>query len=272
MIDASAIKALGDLAVAASNAAYLGTFTPALFHDGKLISIEHLQAGRARFRGKLTTASLADFVGYVRTRAHRATPAHGFIDADALKATCIFNVGDEASPGHADDLAILALKPTAAYSAVRGIDGQRLSQKALAEFMEDWLAYVTPASESGETLSLAAAVAAVRSVMVKHVNESTNTVRNFGATRSALEEIEAQATGEAKLPPILAFRFTPYLGLSEQVAELRIAIIADETKPTFSVRWARRERVEESIAQDFKRLLIEEIGDAASLTIGTFTP
>lgn len=271
-MDGTAIKAIGDLAVAAANAEYLGTPTPALFHDGKLISIEHLQAGRSRFRGKLVTASLADFVSYVRTRAHGSAPARGFIDADSLNAVCYFNLGDESAPGHADDLAVLALLPTAAYSAAREIDGRKLHQKALAEWMEDWASQLTAVSETGEPIPLSAAIAAVRSVKVKQISESTNTVRNFGATRSALEEIEAQAVGATALPPALAFRFTPYLGLAEQTAELRIAFIADEDKPTFSIRWARREQIEESITQDFKRLLIEEVGDAASMTIGTFTP
>lgn len=272
-MDSTAIKAIADLAIAATHAAHLGTPTPALIDNGKVISIEYLQAGRSRFRGRLVTASLPDFVGYVRAHANNAaSAAHGFIDADALAATAIFNLGDEASPGHADDVAVLVLKPTAAYRAVQFIDGKRLGQKQFAEWLEDWSQHLTAFAGFGDVIPLVAAIAAVRSVKVKKTNEATSTVRNFGATRSALEDIEAQANGAAALPDALEFQCTPYLGLAEQSAELRISVITDEDKPTFSIRWARREQAEESIAQDFKRLLTDEVGDSASMTIGTFTP
>src|SRR5690606_39613702 len=48
-----------------------------------LQNVEAQLAGRTRFRGKLTTSSIPDFVGYVKARAD----GHGFIDTENLGAT-----------------------------------------------------------------------------------------------------------------------------------------------------------------------------------------
>lgn len=273
-MDASAIDRIGQLAVDAAHANKLPTPTPAIVIDGEVKSLEHLQEGRSRFRGKLSTPSLADFVAYVKRRGESSNPfkPQGFIDALNLSATSYFNLGDPQQAGHADDLAVLKLDPTAAYKAVRGIDGKRLTQKGLAEFLEVWALQLTAFDEGDGVLSIRDASNAVRSVKVKTDREATSTVRNFGQTKSALEEIEAKAAGLLTLPARLRFRFVPALGLHEQTAELRISLIVGDETPGFELTWPARQQVEEAVAQDFKAVLIEEIGDAAELVIGTFTP
>lgn len=274
-MDASAIKAISDLAIEAANANKLPTPTPAIVLGANVVSLEHLEDGRSRFRGTLKTNSLADFVDYVK-RDHGRGPddrAAAFIDATALAATAFFNLGDHQSPGHADHLAQLKLDQTAAYRAVLSVDGKRLDQKNLAEWIEEWGTQIDIADDNGEPLSLSLAIGAIRSVKVKATAESTTTVGNFAQTRTAMEDIEARASGLANLPARLKFQFAPALGLSEQTADLRLSLIANpEEKPTFALRWIGREQAQEAIAQDFKRVLFEEIGVAALLTIGTFTP
>jgi uncharacterized protein YfdQ (DUF2303 family) len=271
-MDANAINTIADLAVAANNGAHLGTPTPALFHAGKLTSIEHLQAGRARFRGRMTTSSLADFAGYIAARAAAALKPACFIDANATSAKCYFNLGTDELPGHADDIAELTLTPTAAFAAICALDGHRLAQRALAEFVEEWSQHISATTSDGEALPLSAAVVAIRNIQIKQRSESTSTVGNFNTSRSALDEIEARANGTIELPGALYFRVTPYAGLTEQIAELRLSIITSEEKPVFAVRWNRREQMREDIAQDFKRVVTSAIGGTASVIVGTFTP
>lgn len=273
-MDATAIKEIGRLAIEAAEANKLDTPTPSIVVGGKVESLEHLHDGRSRFRGKLATPSLADFVGYVK-RDHGLSanfkPAV-FIDAAKLSANAFFNLGDHQDPGHADHAAVLALDPTAAYKAVRKIDGAKLGQKGLAEFIDEWQLQLTAFDEKGDVLSIRQAAGAVRSVKIKADRETSTTVRNFGATKSALEEIEAKAAGLDALPARLQFDFTPALGLPQRTADLRVTIVVDGDEPLFAAKWFAREQVEEAIAQDFKRVLFEELGDAAHLTIGTFTP
>lgn len=273
-MDASAIEEISRLAIHAASADKLPTPTPAIVLGNSVHSLEHLQEGRSRFRGKLVTPSLADFVAYVKRRGESSHPfkPQGFIDALNLSATSYFNLGDPQQAGHADDLAVLKLEPTAAYKAVRGLDGKRLTQKGLAEFLEVWGLQITAFDENDGAIPGREAARAVRSVKVKAERESTSTVRNFGQTKSALEEIEAKAAGTLSLPAALGFNFVPALGLNQQTAALRISLILGEDDPAFELTWPSRQKVEEAIAQDFKAVLIEEIGDAAELVIGTFAP
>ncbi len=302
-MDASAIKAIAELAISAARANKLETAMPAIVIGGEVESLEHFENGRSRFRGCLKTSSIADFVAYVKydhgvnkppqavidvTRLSieaslacvkrdnsidKGMQPHAFIDATHLSATAYFNLGNHLRPGHADHLAQLKLERTAAFRALIGIDGMRLDQKALAEWVEEWAWQISITNENGETLPLPSAISAIRSVKVKASTESTTTVRNYAQSRTAMEVIEARATGAANLPSRLTFRFTPAFGLPEQSADLRISLIANpEEKPTFALRWIGREQVVEAIATDFKLVLFEEIGQSASLTIGTFTP
>lgn len=274
-MDASLINAIGALALSANDANKLATPTPAIVLGNQVVSLENLQDGRSRFRGGLKTNSLADFVAYVK-RDHgidKALQPQTYIDASNLSASAFFNLGNHQNPGHADHTAQLKLDQTAAYRALIAADGKRIDQKALAEWIEEWAKQIDVADENGEPLSLSLAIGAIRSVKVKATAESTTTVGNFAQSRTAMEDIEARASGLANLPARLTFRFTPALGLSDQSADLRISLIANpEEKPTFALRWIGREQVVEAIAQDFKRVLFDEVGDAALLTIGTFTP
>jgi uncharacterized protein YfdQ (DUF2303 family) len=273
-MDASLINAIGALALSANDANKLATPTPAIVLGNTVVSLENLQDGRSRFRGGLKTNSLADFVAYVK-RDHgidKALQPQTYIDASNLSASAFFNLGNHQNPGHADHTAQLKLEQTAAYRAVMAADGKRIDQKALAEWLEEWGAQLTVWGVD-EQIPVSFAINAIRSVTVKAVAESKTTVGNFSQARTAMEDIEAKASGLTSLPHRIEFRFTPALGLSEQSADLRLSLIANpEEKPTFALRWIGREQVVEAIAQDFKRVLFEEIGESALLTIGTFTP
>ncbi|MCF5225981.1 DUF2303 family protein, partial [Pseudomonas syringae] len=93
----------------------LHTVTPTIvLPEGvKVVNMEQYSAGRSRFRGTCSTNSLADFAKYVSDRA--AADAKGFINQDEMTCSVLFNLGNEEVPGHADDRAVLKLKPTAAY-------------------------------------------------------------------------------------------------------------------------------------------------------------
>jgi len=84
-----------------------------------------------------------------------------------------------------------------------------------------------------------------------------------------MEEIEA-ASAEARLDS-LHFRFVPYEGLGERVFTLKLSILTSGDKPTLKLRWVGQEQQVEEIAQEFKSVLAQEVGGAASLTLGTFS-
>lgn len=243
--------------------------------------VEHLYPGRSRFRGLLATSSLADFASYTKARAGELSlNAPVFIDPTHMKATAFFNLGNHEKPGHGDDRAQLGLVQTAAYAAVntliqRCAGGGAIDQRTFAEFIEDWRDVIKPftgVNEDGsyQVSTVARAVTAVRRVTIEGLTRSDTNVGDFNASQATLASIEAKSV-EA-LPIALGFRCVPYEGLPERDLVLRVAILTGSKDPTFRVRLVRAEDVLEQIAQDFKAVLAEKLGDSAWLTVGVFTP
>lgn len=263
-MQAEAIKRIEQLALRADERHVLKEHIPALILDNKVVTIEHLQEGRSRFRGTMSTSVLSEFVAYVK----RHPGGSGFIDHKQVKATTFLNLGTQAAPGHADWKAVLNLEPTAAYAALLQIEGAPQSQRSLVEWIEDWSANLS-AMKDGQIISTTAALAAIREVTIEAKRSQTSTDRDLGASKSSLEEIEARAKGG--MPSHLLFQTSPYLGLVSREFRLRISVITGE-RPALVLRIVGKEQEQEDIAQEFKAKLIDEIGDAATLTIGSFSP
>lgn len=238
--------------------------TIALPDDMKIHNLERFAEHRARFRGEMVTSSIADFSNYVLNHGGQAVAA--FVDQDRMACRAFFNLGTQADPGHGDDTALLALKPTAAYAALLSIAGKPLTQRELAEWMEDWAQCLAAYDSDGE-MAIPAACAAVRNITIKAATERTHTEHNFGAARSAMDAIEAKS--QDHLPTELVFTALPYEGLERQRITLRLSVITGE-KPVLKLRWVREEAQREEIAQDFKRVMQQEIGGSATVTLGTF--
>lgn len=266
MFDKETLQLIIANAVAASAQPSTNTPVMVLPADVRVHNIEGYQALRARFRGELQTNSLADFANYVTNRNGKA--AKGFINQDAMSCEVFFNLGDEAEPGHADDTATLMLKPTAAYTALRQLAGQKLSQKELAEWMEDWRANLTAADANDNTLSIVQAIAAVRNITIKASAERTTVQGNFSANSSAMDAIEAAS--QDTLPAKLHFNIVPFEGLGQRVFTLALSVLTGEDKPVLKPRWVGEELQREEIAKEFKTVLAKEVGGSATLLLGSF--
>lgn len=239
----------------------------ALPDNVQIHNLEKYQALRSRFRGALYTNSLRDFAEYTISRTGLA--ARGFVDQDDMSCKVFFNLGTDAAPGHADDVATLKLKPTAAYKALQQIAGKKLSQRDLAEWIEDWHLNLVAVKEGGGTMPISAAVASVRNITIEARSSATSSEHNFGAARSAMDSIEA-ASVETRVEA-LHFSLIPYDGLATRVFTLKLSILTGDDKPTLKLRWAGEEQQVEEIAQEFKTTLAKEVGGAATLTLGTFS-
>lgn len=264
-----AIQLITDTALEASGKK-LETLVPTVVlpESSKVIDLEKFQVGRSRFRGTYSTHSLADFGTYVVERAEPG--ARGFIDQDAMSCALLFNLGTTAEPGHADDRAVLKLKPTAGYTAAQQIGGRGISQKDLSDWIEDWHQYLTPVDEAGNAIAVAKAIAAVRTITIKASSESETTVGETSASRSAMDQIEARS--KETLPVSLQFRTVPFEGLTEQQITLRLSVITSGSQPVLKLRWVGEEVQREDIAQEFKSVLQDKIGEAATLSLGAFDP
>lgn len=81
--------------------------------------------------------SLLDFGNYVMTQSAEVV-ASGFVDAEAMSCTVIFNLGDTKSPRHGDFTATLNLRKTAAFRALERATSIQFAQKELSDWIEDW--------------------------------------------------------------------------------------------------------------------------------------
>jgi uncharacterized protein YfdQ (DUF2303 family) len=252
---------IADLSVQAAKANRIYTDTPAVLHNGNIVSLEKLNNFRSRFRGAFGTSVLSEFAAYLK-----ANPGGvGFIDPKMCTAKMFLNLGTPGLPGHADWTATLWLDNTAAFAAVLAIDGRQQSQRSLVEWMEDWSGNLRQVDGG----SISGVVSLVRALTIKSNSEVTHTDKDFGAKKSALEEIEARST--SAIPTHVNFRCAPHVGFQDRDFPLRLSIITGE-KPALVLRIVSKEALFEEIANEFKDLLIKAVGDAASMTIGSFDP
>lgn len=233
-------------------------------------SLERNMPFRSRFRGKMHTSAIADFVRYAKNHSEEAG-SHCFIDAEKMTATNIFNFGTVNHAGHCDYIANLELEKTAEYKALLQFDGSKLEQRDFAEFMEDWAAYIQCVNEAGEPMPLARAISAVRRISVQASVKADSEQRNFSSEKSALESISINA--ENTLPAEIHFTCAPYTGLAEFKFELRVAALTSREKPLLVARIKRLEQAEQQFANEFCLLLgslFEEAELSMPITIGKF--
>jgi uncharacterized protein YfdQ (DUF2303 family) len=278
-MDSSAVKSIGQLAIEAASANRIDATTPAIIltdSNGRqtVCSIEHLQEGRSRYRGTFATQNLGAFADYVVATVENnapRTPAAGFIDPDHASAVAYFNLGDHEHPGHGDNTAALTLKPTAAYAALLATTQRALDQRTLHDFLEDWRDNITVLVDGQpRDNGIANALAAVRDITVEQARKVQHVERDFGATRSAMESVDARST--LTLPSGFEFKAVPYEGLQERTFRLRLGVNTGGDKLSLTLRIQQAEQLSEDIARDFLARLAARLGTASTLTLGTFTP
>lgn len=272
MLNADAIKALSKAeATTAANAAIDSahqsiTNVMALPDDFKLHDLEPYMPTRRRARGSMTTSVLADFATYVT--AHAEDGASVFVDKDRMKATAVLNLGNTDAPGHADNLAIVALEKSAAYSAVLAIaNGQPRKQTDVAEFLEDWAPFIA-CRNTADVIPTGQAAAAVRTITIEAAKKVTSAEQQLGAEKSTFESV--QASSGDNLPTQIDFHCdAPYFGLSSRTLTLRLSILAAD-KPMVVLRVVKLEEHQEGMAAEFAEKVRAELNGSLPVGIGTY--
>jgi len=240
----------------------------------KVADLEQYLQNRRRYRGTMNTMVIDEFIEFVTATEDSYGVASSnfpcFVNPEAMAATTYFNLGDTDYPGHGDHLAKLKLKRTSTFEEVLKINGNKLEQRELAEWMEDWVDVLAATNEHGDPIPMSAAVAGIRRITIGSNAEATSEQTNFGSKVSAMAEVEAK--NRDQLPAFLQFICEPYQGLSERTFTLRLNIITGE-KPRIGVRIVRLETAEEEMAKELEELLRVGFEDTAVRTfVGTFNP
>lgn len=239
----------------------------ALPESVRIHSLESLQDGRFRFRGKMETASILDFCRYCKDYAGEGV--RSFINADNMSAVTVFNLGTLSLPGHADNTAVLKLKRTAPFQALLSINGDKNSQKDLAEWLEDWSEFLLAFTADGEVLDIKRAIGGVRKITIEASSSADHEDSDFGAKRSVMESVEAKS--KEVMPAAFEFKCVPYEGLGERRFRLRYSVLTGGNAPVLVLRIVQLETAEELMATEFRELLETNFTDVEVETfIGEF--
>lgn len=258
-----------DAAANAVSAAFSdGDGLAALPKDFHIHDIEKHLSARRRARGSMETSAITDFATYVAD--YKLPGAACFVDPQRMQATAVLNLGTTDAPGHADDTATLALRATAAYTALRKItDSGPTSQRIVAEFLEDWPSELTFFRE-GAPLAPGAAIAAVRDITIEHLKKQGSSEQQLSAERSTFEKVAA--VGELPLPTHLYFTAVPFLGLTERTFVMRLGLQTGGSAPAISLRIVTLEKHLEEMAAELAGLVREALGLKLPVLVGSYSP
>lgn len=249
--------------------AALNSSALALPSDFKIHNLEQFMITRASYRGQLKTNGINDYIKYVSD--HDREGARCFVDSSAMQSTTILNLGTESTPGHANFSAILSLKRTAEFKSIIEICGKvQLTQKELAEFLEDWNICIQCFDSDDEKIDIKKAINAVRCVEIEEMRNVNHEIHDFKSKRSALETVAANTL--SKPPSLISFSCVPYEGLKKRSFMVRISMLTGDDIPRFKLRIVALETEEEQMGVEFSELLIAGFDKLKVKTyLGVFT-
>ncbi|EAY4770991.1 DUF2303 family protein [Salmonella enterica] len=233
----------------------------------KTYDLERLMANRYRFRGDMNTTCIEDFVQY--SKGYAGEGVRCFIDADEMSATTVFNIGTLDKPGHADNRAHLQLKKTSPFRSLLEVNGTKYRQKSMAEWLEDWIDFLTAYDAEGQAMNIKQAVSAVRKITIEATRNADYEDQDMSAKRSVMESVEAKS--KDVMPSYFEFECIPYEGLTNRKFRLRFSILTSD-EPILVVRIIQLETAEESMAKEFRNLLVGKFdGQQIETFIGNFS-
>lgn len=278
MIDKDAIAALSkaDAIRAASEAMSTGFVEggPVALPDSfKLHNLEPYLVNRTRMRGKMHTTSLQSFADYVVARADLGATV--FVKPIEMKAAAVLNMGNIDMPGHCDHVAVLAFQATAAYMAMRNlVNYGDITQRKLAEFMEDHYESLQCIDADGNYMMTKHAIAAVRNITIEALAKADASEGQLSAERSSFESVKASSKA-GTMPVWIEFNCAPYMDLPERAFRMRLGIAAGEKAPRITLAIQNAEQHIEDMGQQACAAVARAIKSEPTpipVLIGEFAP
>lgn len=237
----------------------------------RMHDLESLMPTRRRMRGSMHTARLDSFVAYARNHVEE-DGSSVFVNPDDMTAVAVLNLGDKSTPGHADHTARLELQKTAPYRAMQRALASALSQRELAEFMEDWAPHIACFHPDGTELPTSKAIDAVRRITIEAARNVESETTALSEQRSVMERVAATSKAGG-LPSFVRFACVPYQGLSERTFSARLSIrTGDAQKPALSLalHLVRGELHAEEMAAELAVSVAAELQSALPVFVGAF--
>ncbi|KFA99444.1 DUF2303 family protein [Vibrio sp. ER1A] len=225
----------------------------ALPNDYVMKDLEEFKTHRDSFRGTFKTGLITEIAKYAKVYSAEGSAA--FVDVDFMSAEITFDIGTVELPLHQRHTAKCALKKTAPFKTLLGVNGHKMDQRQIAEWLEDYSEYLTPISGGENPLDMTQAITALRELNFERVSGSDRAVSNFASSQSEYEREAVTTKGELVIPDGFVFECVPYQGLASRKFEMRLSIIKNEI---LILRIKRLEEIQEEMALEFKDTLLTE--------------
>ena len=253
--------------------------------DLSIQSTEHLLENPIHFKATYKTPIIEEFAEYTNAQ----DTATVFIENECMAATAIFDIGTPESPKNRFHQASIQLSKTAEFITLTNINDYTLSQRELAVWMEENHANITTFGKEeapgmdAPKIELNKAIRAIRNTEIKAQAESSNKIEDLSEQTSVMASVEVKNDGNK--PAYIDFTCNPYHGLKlplqaqnqndddnmQRTFRVRINVITDGEKPTFTLKIMQYEQHKEVMVEAFKKQLKDELNPEVTVRIGTFS-
>lgn len=235
--------------------------------NARIHDLEEFQPLKRRMTGHFATTSflaLAQFAQSTIDSSLKTENPSCFIGNNG-NAKLIFNYGDIGNPLHQDLSASIQLNTTPVFDAISRLKDSRLSQRELAEFIEDFNDYVTALDASGNEINLNVAIGAIRNMTIESNKSVNQESTDFKDTSSAFASVEAKFKDAT--PAYLSFDIPAFNEIDNRTFIFRISVITSDEKIKLALRCPKWDEVIESINIEFQEKLTK---DLKPLSVKTF--
>lgn len=223
------------------------------------------RATRRRLSGCLKTPNEAHFIAYCR--ANKQPGAMVSVDDQNMSAEALLNFGTTEAPGHADNRAKLVYHQTASFQSLLRVNKRDLSQRELAEWMEDNTGELECFAETG-AIATGHAIAAVRNIDIDAIAKVESSVEQLSESRTAFENVKASS--KSPLPVRIYLTCDPYIGLPPRTFVCRVSIATREKAPRLRLSIINLEQHQQEMAQEAVDQITEALGNDMPVYIGCY--
>lgn len=181
-----------------------------------------------RNKNKFTTGTPTAFNEYANEYADDNSVL--FIDDDKIRALAIFDYGTKSAANWKNNTALYAPEGQPEYEALLRINRQRLSQKTMAEFIEDYGYCIEGIDSKGDKLFYETLSQLIRNIKMLHTSHREHAVEDYSAGMTAMETIDAKSKDGA-LPQGFIMTCSPHEEFEERAFSVRFSISTDKDNP-----------------------------------------
>lgn len=226
-----------------------------LSDNSSIHDLERFSKTKRRMNGEFTTSSISALVEFAESTIEESseidTPSC-FVGEDG-QASLVFNFGSIGNPLHQDLTASVNLKKTAIFKAIENLKDRQLTQRELAEFIEDFNDYVVALDKNGDVIIQSSAIGSIRDMSIEAQRNVGQKSEEYRDESSAFASIEAKFKGAT--PAYLKFKIQPFSEMSEYEFIFRISVLTTNDCISLILRCARYDDVLEAVNVEFQEKL-----------------